>query len=209
MKGPQELKTVIKEDDVEERLFKVLVVGDAGCGKTAIIKRYVHGTFGNNYKATIGVDFALKVIQKSSDLVIRIQLWDIAGQERFGNMTRVYYREAVAGVVVYDLAREVTLEGALKWRQDISSKLGDIPVVLFANKSDAAPMPDKTQMDALCKQHGFIGWVATSAKNNSGIIDGVNLFLDKLVPTPKPATTDTIKLGDQQVDPVPPRSCCD
>ena len=86
----------------EEYLFKLLILGDVGTGKTAIIKRYVHGTFNANYKSTIGVDFALKVIQRDEHTSIRIQLWDIAGQERFGNMTRVYYREAKAAVVVFD-----------------------------------------------------------------------------------------------------------
>ena len=112
--------------DVKEYLYKILVVGDIGTGKTSIIKRYVHNIFSQHYKSTvrtrparaertlrsrlegrsharahtqsrhagtgtdqIGVDFALKVLQWDADTVVRLQLWDIAGQERFGNMTRV------------------------------------------------------------------------------------------------------------------------
>ncbi|KAG0018509.1 rab32, member RAS oncoprotein [Podila clonocystis] len=75
--------------EIREYLYKILVIGDLGTGKTSIIKRYVHNIFSMNYKSTIGVDFALKVIQWSPDTVVRLQLWDIAGQERFGNMTRV------------------------------------------------------------------------------------------------------------------------
>lgn len=62
-----------------EHLFKVLVIGDLGVGKTSIIKRYVHQIFSQHYRATIGVDFALKVLHWDSDKVIRLQLWDIAG----------------------------------------------------------------------------------------------------------------------------------
>lgn len=62
-----------------ELLFKVLVLGDLGVGKTSVIKRYVHQIFSQHYRATIGVDFALKVLQWDHDTVIRLQLWDIAG----------------------------------------------------------------------------------------------------------------------------------
>ena len=84
-----------------EYLFKTLVIGDIGVGKTSLIKRYVHHVFGSTYKPTIGVDFALKVINWDSETIIRLQLWDIAGQERFGTMTRVYYRDAVAAFIVF------------------------------------------------------------------------------------------------------------
>lgn len=62
-----------------EYLFKVLVIGDLGVGKTSIIKRYVHQIFSQHYRATIGVDFALKVLNWEEDTVVRLQLWDIAG----------------------------------------------------------------------------------------------------------------------------------
>lgn len=63
----------------KEHLFKVLVIGDLGVGKTSIIKRYVHQIFSQHYRATIGVDFALKVLHWDSQTVVRLQLWDIAG----------------------------------------------------------------------------------------------------------------------------------
>lgn len=66
----------------------VLVVGELGAGKTSFIKRYVHQFFSSHYRATIGVDFALKVLHWDSDNLIRVQLWDVAGQERFGHMVR-------------------------------------------------------------------------------------------------------------------------
>jgi len=63
----------------KEHLFKVLVIGDLGVGKTSIIKRYVHQVFSQHYRATIGVDFALKVLHWDKQTVVRLQLWDIAG----------------------------------------------------------------------------------------------------------------------------------
>ncbi|RUS26243.1 P-loop containing nucleoside triphosphate hydrolase protein [Jimgerdemannia flammicorona] len=158
--------------EVKEYLYKILVVGDLGTGKTSIIKRYVHNIFSMHYKSTIryrvacglaelcatplphlpllsspvpsqiGVDFALKVIQWSPTTVVRLQLWDIAGQERFGNMTRVYYKEALGALVVYDVTRPQTFEGVHRWKADLDQKValpeawggGNIPVVLLANK---------------------------------------------------------------------------
>lgn len=65
-----------------EVLYKILVIGELGSGKTSLIKRYVHQFFSQHYRATIGVDFALKVINYDANTIIRLQLWDIAGQVR-------------------------------------------------------------------------------------------------------------------------------
>lgn len=66
-----------------EHLYKILVIGELGTGKTSIIKRYVHQFFSQHYRATIGVDFALKVLNWDANTVIRLQLWDIAGMVYF------------------------------------------------------------------------------------------------------------------------------
>lgn len=66
-----------------EHLYKILVIGELGTGKTSIIKRYVHQFFSQHYRATIGVDFALKVLNWDANTIIRLQLWDIAGTVKF------------------------------------------------------------------------------------------------------------------------------
>lgn len=156
-------------------LYKVLLVGDVGSGKTSIIKNYVHGIFSSNYKSTIGVDFALKVL-KGDNKVIRLQLWDIAGQERYGQMTRVYYKDAVAAFIVFDVMRPITFEAVKKWKLDIDSKFGErkLPVFLLANKVDLVQKEDdwherKKEMDKFCKEHEFVDWFETSAKTAFGI----------------------------------------
>ncbi|KAG0329867.1 rab32, member RAS oncoprotein [Dissophora globulifera] len=153
--------------DIREYLYKILVIGDLGTGKTSIIKRYVHNIFSMNYKSTIGVDFALKLIQWSPDTVVRMQLWDIAGQEKFSGLTRVYYKEAVAALVVYDVTRPKTFEAVPKWKSDLDSKVSlpggePIPVVLLANKIDlqeqGAASLNAEDMDAFCEENGFLKW---------------------------------------------------
>uniref|UniRef100_A0A3Q2YKR8 Ras-related protein Rab n=1 Tax=Hippocampus comes TaxID=109280 RepID=A0A3Q2YKR8_HIPCM len=168
-----------------ELLFKVLVIGDLGVGKTSIIKRYVHHIFSQHYRATIGVDFALKVLQWDRDTVIRLQLWDIAGQERYGNMTRVYYREAVGALVVFDSTRASTFDAVLKWKDDLDSKVTlnhgrPVPAVLLANKADQAACT-QTRLDAFCRDNGFVGWFQTSAKENSNIEEAAHCLVEHIL----------------------------
>lgn len=193
------------DDGVTEHLFKILVVGDIGTGKTSIIKRYVHNIFSMHYKSTIGVEFALKVINWDPKTEIRLQLWDIAGQERFGNMTRVYYKEAVGAIVVFDVTRIATFEAAAKWKSDIDSKVTvgveekPIPVILLANKIDMAKegfVKSASQMDQYCKEHNFVGWFETSAKENIGIDKAAKFLISKILEnkvTEKPVDPKVIK----------------
>ncbi|TNM84826.1 hypothetical protein fugu_009004 [Takifugu bimaculatus] len=171
----------------KEHLYKVLVIGDLGVGKTSIIRRYVHQTYSNNYRATIGVDFALKVLNWDSETV-RLQLWDIAGQERFGNMTRVYYREAMGAFIVFDVTRHTTFEAVAKWKEDLDSKLmladgQNIATVLLANKCDQGRelANNAIKMDQFCKDHGFVGWFETSAKDNLNISDAANFLVKHMM----------------------------
>ncbi|XP_072543581.1 ras-related protein Rab-38 [Salminus brasiliensis] len=173
----------------QERLLKVLVIGDLGVGKTAIIKRYVHQVFSQHYRATIGVDFALKVLNWDHRTVIRLQLWDIAGQERYGNMTRVYYREAVGALVVFDMTRASTFQAVLKWKGDLDSKVAlnngrPVPAVLVANKCDqqkqglCARLP---KLETFSREHGFVGWYETSAKDNTNIDAAIMCLVENVM----------------------------
>ncbi|XP_029381715.1 ras-related protein Rab-38 [Echeneis naucrates] len=172
-----------------ERLLKVLVVGDLGVGKTSIIKRYVHQVFSQHYRATIGVDFGLKVLHWDQKTVIRLQLWDIAGQERYGNMTRVYYREAVGALVVFDMTRLSTFQAVLKWKEDLDSKVAlsngrSVPVVLLANKCDQRShglCPKLPKLENFCREYGFVGWYETSAKDNTNIDAAITCLVKNIM----------------------------
>ncbi|XP_040924965.1 ras-related protein Rab-32 isoform X5 [Betta splendens] len=173
----------------QERLLKVLVIGDLGVGKTSIIKRYVHQVFSQHYRATIGVDFALKVLNWDHKTVVRLQLWDIAGQERYGNMTRVYYREAVGALVVFDMTRLSTFQAVLKWKGDLDSKvaLGNgtpVPAVLLANKCDQRRhglCPKLPKLESFCNDYGFVGWYETSAKDDTNIDAAVTRLVETVM----------------------------
>ncbi|KAF3837340.1 hypothetical protein F7725_004804 [Dissostichus mawsoni] len=127
-----------------ERLLKVLVIGDLGVGVLPALP------------ATIGVDFALKVLTWDQGTVLRLQLWDIAGQERYGNMTRVYYREAVGALVVFDMTRLSTFQAVLKWKGDLDSK---------SDQRSQGLCPKLPKMEKFSREYGFVGWYETSAKS--------------------------------------------
>ncbi|XP_058054712.1 ras-related protein Rab-32 isoform X4 [Anopheles bellator] len=205
-----------------EHLYKILVIGELGTGKTSFIKRYVHQFFSQNYRATIGVDFALKVLNWDQSTIIRLQLWDIAGQERFGNMTRVYYKEAVGAFIVFDVTRSATFDAVIKWKQDLDSKVQlpdgkPIPCILLANKSDQQKQGIVTtpaKLDEYVKEHGFAGWFETSAKENVNIEEAakslVNKILmnDKLLNTGEVADSERFALaGSSKADVDQKKSC--
>lgn len=188
----------------KEHLYKVLVIGDLGVGKTSVIRRYVHQTYSANYRATIGVDFALKVLNWRSGTV-RLQLWDIAGQERFGNMTRVYYREAMGAFIVFDVTRPTTFEAVVKWKEDLDSKLlqsngQSVATVLLANKCDQGRelTSNGIKMDQFCRDHGFVGWFETSAKDNLNISEAADYLVQHIMAREsdllRAAAPDTVSL---------------
>jgi len=179
----------IPGSEKQEYLYKILVIGELGTGKTSIIKRYVHQFFSQHYRATIGVDFALKVINWDANTVVRLQLWDIAGQERYGNMTRVYYKEAVGCFIVFDVTRVSTFEAVAKWKHDLDSKVqladgSPVPCVLLANKCDMAKeglVNNPGQMDDYCRERGFVSWFETSAKENINVDEAAKTLVSVIL----------------------------
>ncbi|XP_059609145.1 EF-hand calcium-binding domain-containing protein 4B isoform X1 [Phlebotomus argentipes] len=182
----------------KEHLYKILVIGELGTGKTSFIKRYVHQFFSNNYRATIGVDFALKVIPWDENTIVRLQLWDIAGQERFGNMTRVYYKEAVGAFIVFDVTRSATFDAVAKWKQDLDAKVqlpdgSNIPCVLLANKCDQEKQGfvcNSAKMDEYVRENKFTAWFETSAKENINIEESAKALVTKILINDKTIVAD-------------------
>jgi small GTP-binding protein len=163
----------------KEYLHKICIVGDLGTGKSALSKRLCQKTFSIAYKSTIGVDFGLEVVKADGD-IYRMQYWDIAGQERFGNMTKVYYVAADAFFVMIDASRLGTEEGAIKWKKDVDAKFNlpefttpMNPVILLVNKMDLIAEQDKPELklkyDTFCTEHGFNSWLPISVKDDIGV----------------------------------------
>ncbi|XP_064608071.1 LOW QUALITY PROTEIN: ras-related protein Rab-30-like [Liolophura sinensis] len=117
-------------------LFKVVLIGNAGVGKTCLVRRFTQGLFPPGQGATIGVDFMIKTVEIDGEK-IKLQIWDTAGQERFRSITQSYYRSANALILVYDVCLQDSFESLPQWITEMENYAGkNILTYLVGNKTD-------------------------------------------------------------------------
>eukprot|EP00250_Pteridium_aquilinum_P033059 c5159_g1_i1 orf=286-936(-) len=125
-----------KGDEDYDYLFKVVLIGDSGVGKSNLLSRFTRNEFSLESKSTIGVEFATRSISVDNKM-IKAQIWDTAGQERYRAITSAYYRGAVGALLVYDITRHVTFENVERWLKELKDHTdSNIVVMLVGNKSD-------------------------------------------------------------------------
>ncbi|EAY10770.1 Ras family protein [Trichomonas vaginalis G3] len=205
------------QDDDAQKVYKIIVVGDMGTGKTSMIRRFVEGNFSEFYKITIGVDFANKIIT-ADGVKCDIQLWDIAGQERFGSMTGVYYRESVGAIVVFDITRPSTFEMTKIWMDDIQAKVqtsaGEaVPTLLIGNKIDLKPenWGNKTEeMQKYAEENHYLQYFETSAKDGTNLEEAIQALASYIVKNNiEPESTRDLKGVDiSETSKVQKTGCC-
>ncbi|KAM4884100.1 ras-related protein Rab-11B isoform 2-T2 [Sylvia borin] len=123
-------------DDEYDYLFKVVLIGDSGVGKSNLLSRFTRNEFNLESKSTIGVEFATRSIQVDGK-TIKAQIWDTAGQERYRAITSAYYRGAVGALLVYDIAKHLTYENVERWLKELRDHAdNNIVIMLVGNKSD-------------------------------------------------------------------------
>ena len=126
----------MSKDDEYDYLFKVVLIGDSGVGKSNLLSRFTRNEFNLESKSTIGVEFATRSIQVDSKTV-KAQIWDTAGQERYRAITSAYYRGAVGALLVYDISKQVTFENVERWLNELRDHAdSNIVIMLVGNKSD-------------------------------------------------------------------------
>ncbi|XP_044010088.1 ras-related protein Rab-13-like [Aphidius gifuensis] len=117
-------------------LYKVLLMGDSGVGKTCILDSFLCDSFIENHDSTIGVDFKAKMIEINGT-IIKLQLWDTAGQERFRNVTTAYYHEAKGIILVYDVTNEKSFDNIINWLSLVNDRApADVKKILLGTKCD-------------------------------------------------------------------------
>jgi len=122
-------------DHVYDYIFKVLIIGDAGTGKTSIVKKFTKNLFEDKTISTIGVDFSSKEITLN-DSNVRLLLWDTAGQERFKALTNSYYKGAHAAIIVYDISSRESFDNVKYWITEVLEKSIIDTIILVGSKHD-------------------------------------------------------------------------
>lgn len=125
-----------EEEQTEDYLFKIVLIGDSAVGKSNLLSRFARNEFFPNSKSTIGVEFQTQRIEIDGK-EIKAQIWDTAGQERFRAVTSAYYRGAVGALIVYDVSRRRTFDSVSRWLNELQTHSDmNVVTILIGNKTD-------------------------------------------------------------------------
>ncbi|XP_064618700.1 ras-related protein Rab-35-like [Lineus longissimus] len=152
-----------------DHLFKLLIIGDSGVGKSSLLLRFSDNTFSGTYITTIGVDFKIRTVDVNGEKV-KLQIWDTAGQERFRTITSTYYRGTHGVIVVYDVTSGESFANVKRWLHEIDQNCDVVNRILVGNKDDD---PDRkvvlTQDAQRFADQMTIQLFETSAKENKNV----------------------------------------
>jgi Ras-related protein Rab-11A len=151
-------------------LFKVVLIGDSGVGKSNLLSRFTRNEFNLDSKSTIGVEFATRSINVDGKTV-KAQIWDTAGQERYRAITSAYYRGAVGALLVYDIAKHATYVNVTRWLKELRDHAdSNIVIMLVGNKSDLKHLRavPTEEAKAFSTENG-LSFIETSALDASNV----------------------------------------
>ena len=150
-------------------LFKVLILGDSGVGKSCMLLRFTENNFSINHVATIGVDFKFRIISLKNSS-IKLQIWDTAGQERFKTLAKTYYNGAMGIVITYDSSDLKSFENVKSWLETIRLQANEnIALILVGNKADADNKQVSHEQGKQLADELGIKFFSISAKTGQGV----------------------------------------
>mmetsp|Transcript_57771 Transcript_57771/g.118226 ORF Transcript_57771/g.118226 Transcript_57771/m.118226 type:complete len:211 (+) Transcript_57771:63-695(+) len=174
-----------------DHVFKILLIGDAGVGKSSMLLQFTDGYFNENLQSTIGVDFKVKVMDATGPdgrpKRVKVTIWDTAGQERFRTLTSSYYRGAQGIILVYDVARKETFDSLSMWLQEVEQfSMGggkEVVKLLVGNKIDQERVVPRADAEEWAKARGML-FMEASAKTKEGISQVFNEVVQKVLENP-------------------------
>lgn len=171
----------MKSEDDYDYLFKIVLIGDSGVGKSNLLYRFTRNEFNLESKTTIGVEFSQKNVQVDNKN-IRAQIWDTAGQERYRAITSAYYRGALGALLVYDVCKIETFESLGKWLKELREHTdAQTIIMLVGNKSDLKHLRAvKTEDAAAFAQKNRLAFIETSALENNNVTAAFEKTLEEI-----------------------------
>ncbi len=157
--------------DVKQKFnYKMVILGDGGVGKTSLIRRFIEKSFKTDYKSTIGVSHLVKQYTLSENITVTLNLWDLAGQDMFRSVRKMYFQGAEAAAIVYDVTRPETFEHVEVWMKEIEELRSrpNFVIILIGNKIDLERKISSEDGDAKAKEFG-ITFIETSAKEGDNV----------------------------------------
>jgi small GTP-binding protein len=157
-----------------DHLFKIVLVGDSGVGKSNLLSRFTKDNFTTDEKSTIGVEFATRIVPMSDGKNVKMQVWDTAGQERYRAITNAYYRGALGALLVYDITSQTSFHNISRWLHELRDHANrDVVLAVVGNKKDLCDQPGmravtEEQAQALAAEIN-IPVIETSAKSGEGV----------------------------------------
>ena len=172
---------------VEEELplYKILLLGDSTVGKTCFLLRFTDDTFVDLHMTTIGLDYRLKTMILDNHKIVKVQLWDTAGQDKYRAITRNYYKGAKGIILIYDITNIKTFQNIKKWINEIKEEISDtITIVLIGNKIDNEKERkiSEEQGQKLANDYN-VTFFEASAKTGEGVDKSVFYLVQKMVET--------------------------
>ena len=150
--------------------LKIILLGDAGVGKTSISGRYIDSTFKDNYQATIQVEKRMKIINEDDKTSVRLNIWDTAGQEKFRSITRQFYRDCHGAFIVFDLTKKSSFNELKNWMDELKTHGNDDTVIIIlANKSDLTTEREISEEEIKNKINNKYKYFEVSAKTGNNI----------------------------------------
>ncbi|KAF9162651.1 Ras- protein Rab-11A [Actinomortierella ambigua] len=170
--------------DEYDYLYKVVLIGDSGVGKSNLLSRFTQNEFSLESRSTIGIEFATRTVDISGKTV-KAQIWDTAGQERYRAITTAFYRGAVGALLVYDISRHNTFDNVSRWLAELRDNSDpNVLIILVGNKSDLRHLRAVSTEEAMAfAEKNNIMFIETSALDASNVDDAFMLLLTETYKT--------------------------
>ena len=177
-------------------LYKLLMIGDSGVGKSSLLLRFASDQFEDSYMTTVGLDFKIRTVEVDGK-VVKLQMWDTAGQEGFRTITSSYYRGAQGIVVVYGLDDKKSFENVKQWVEEIDRYAGEgVVKLLVGNKCDVEARQVTREEAEKFAEELKMRYMETSAKTGENVEETFMLTAREIkakgVPKPKPSAAQTV-----------------